>query len=47
MLHPKPKLPRVNVSSRVFERAAAGRSVTVEMHQGYFGMLWYGDISPQ
>jgi hypothetical protein len=37
----------LNVSMRVFQRAAVGRSVTVEMHEGYFGLPWYSKISPE
>jgi hypothetical protein len=37
----------LNVSTRVFQRAAVGRSITVEMHEGYFRLPWYGKISPE
>jgi hypothetical protein len=36
----------MNVSSKVFDRVAVGKAVTVEMHDGFFGFSWYGRISP-
>jgi hypothetical protein len=36
-----------SVTSSVFNRAVVGRTVTVEVHQGFWGMLWRGNISPQ
>jgi hypothetical protein len=36
-----------NVDSRTFSRAAVGKTVTVELHQGFFGLPWSGNISPQ
>jgi hypothetical protein len=44
---PGRSLEDLNVNSRVFERAAVGKSVTVELHKGYFGLLWCGNISPE
>jgi hypothetical protein len=35
------------VGSSVFERAVVGKSVTVDLHPGYFGLGWYGHVSPQ
>jgi hypothetical protein len=34
----------LNVSSHVFERAVVGKSILLELHQGYFGLSWYRDI---
>jgi hypothetical protein len=34
------------VSSGVFDRAVVGKAVTVELHDGYFGLSWYGRIFP-
>jgi hypothetical protein len=36
----------LNVSSDVFDRAIVGKTLTVELHQGFFGLWWYGRISP-
>ncbi len=36
----------LNVSSDVFDRAVVGKAVTVELHQGFFGLSWYGRIFP-
>jgi hypothetical protein len=36
----------MDVTLRVFNRATVGRPVTVELHQGFFGLAWYGDVSP-
>jgi hypothetical protein len=35
------------VESGIYRRAAIGRPATVELHQGYFGVPWYGNISPE
>jgi hypothetical protein len=35
----------LNVSSRVFERAVVGKSIILELHQGYLGLSWYRNIS--
>lgn len=35
------------VDSGVYERAAAGRPVTVELHKGFYGIQWHGNISPE
>jgi hypothetical protein len=40
-------LEDLNVGSRVFERAVVGKRVSVELHKGFFGMPWYGKISPE
>jgi len=37
----------LRVGSQVFERAIVGKSVTVELHKGYFGLPWYGSVSPE
>jgi hypothetical protein len=31
----------------VFERAAVGKTVRVELHEGLFGMGWHGKIWPE
>jgi hypothetical protein len=36
-----------NVALKVFERAAVGKSVTVEVHEGLFSMPWHGKISTE
>jgi hypothetical protein len=36
----------LNVSSNVFDRAVVGKALTIELHQGFFGLSWYGRISP-
>ena len=36
----------LNVSSKVFDRAVVGKAVTVELHHGFFGLSWYGQIFP-
>jgi len=36
-----------DVDSKVFKRIAAGKSVTVELHKGFFGVPWYSSISPE
>lgn len=33
-----------DVDSLVFNRAAIGKSLTVELHSGYFGLQWYGKL---
>jgi hypothetical protein len=35
------------VGSRTFDRAAVGQTVTVELHNGFFGLPWSGGISPE
>lgn len=37
----------LNVGSRVFERAVIGKNVIVELHRGFFGMMWYGKITAE
>ena len=37
----------LSVSSRVFERAAIGKPIRVELHAGYFGLSWYERISAE
>ena len=36
-----------NVGSREFDRAVVGKPVTVELHNGFFGLSWRGTISTQ
>lgn len=33
-----------NIGSREFDRARIGKTVTVELHSGFFGLPWRGDI---
>jgi hypothetical protein len=35
------------VGSRTFNRAVVGKTVTVELHKGFFGLPWSGSISPE
>jgi hypothetical protein len=35
------------VGSRAFDRAVVGKAVTVELHHGYFGLPWSGNVSPE
>jgi hypothetical protein len=35
------------VDSSVYRRAVVGRGATVELHKGYLGIPWYGNISPE
>lgn len=37
----------LSVGRGVFQRAAVGRNVAVEVHRGYFGYPWSGKILPQ
>lgn len=37
----------LNVGSRVFQRAAVGRNVSIEVHQGFFNLPWSGKIRPE
>jgi hypothetical protein len=36
----------LNVSSREFKQAVVGKGITIEMHEGRFGLPWYSNISP-
>jgi hypothetical protein len=36
-----------NIGLREFDRATVGKSVTVELHSGFFGLPWRGDILPE
>jgi hypothetical protein len=38
---------QLDVDSSVYRRAVVGRVATVELHKGYFGIPWLGNISPQ
>ena len=31
----------------IYRRAVVGRPATVELHKGYFGLPWYGGLSPE
>ncbi len=44
---PGRRIEDLNVGGRVFERAVVGKRVTVELHEGFFGVTWCGKISPQ
>jgi len=44
---PGRSLEKFLVSSREFNRAVVGRTVRVEVHQGFFGLPWSGNISPE
>jgi hypothetical protein len=35
------------VDPEVFRRTAVGKTVTVELHKGFFGVPWSGNISPE
>jgi hypothetical protein len=35
------------VGPRTFKRATVGKAVSVELHPGYFGLPWSGNISPE
>jgi len=37
----------LNVTADVYDRAAIGKAVTLELHKGYFGFSWYGRIVPE
>jgi hypothetical protein len=36
-----------DVGSRAFDRAVVGKTATVELHHGYFGLPWSGNVSPE
>ena len=36
-----------NVVRSVFDRSVVGKTVTVELHQGFFGLPWLGSISSE
>lgn len=36
-----------DVDLSVFKRAVAGKTVTVELHHGYFGVQWHGNLLPE
>jgi hypothetical protein len=40
-------LENFNVVRNVFDRAVVGKTVTVELHKGFFGLPWLGSISPE
>jgi hypothetical protein len=44
---PGRNLEDLNVSSHEFDRAVVGKRVTIELHKGYFGLPWHGNISPE
>ncbi|HXH48663.1 MAG TPA: hypothetical protein VNM47_04765 [Terriglobia bacterium] len=35
------------VGESAYDRAQVGKTATVEMHKGYFGLAWHGPISPE
>lgn len=37
---------QLRVDGSVYNKAHVGHRITVEVHQGYFGLPWYGTISP-
>jgi hypothetical protein len=37
----------LNVNSPVFERARVGKTVTIEMRQGHFGLPWVANVFPE
>jgi hypothetical protein len=36
-----------NVAASLFNRAVVGKTVRVKLYGGYFGIPWYGSISPE
>jgi hypothetical protein len=36
-----------DVDLSVFRRAVPGRTVTIELHKGFYRLPWYGSISPE
>jgi hypothetical protein len=36
----------LSVAAPVYERAVVGKTVTVEVHPGFFGLPWSGSVSP-
>jgi hypothetical protein len=44
---PDRSIENFNVAMNVFERAAVGKTATVELHKGFFGMPWHGMIWPE
>lgn len=36
-----------NIGLREFNRARVGKTVTVELHSGFFGLPWRGDVLPE
>jgi hypothetical protein len=44
---PGRSLEDFRVDSRTFARASVGKTVTLELRKGYFGLPWSGNISPQ
>ena len=37
----------LNVGRSLFDRVVVGKTVTVELHKGFFGLPWLGTISPE
>jgi hypothetical protein len=35
------------VDPAIFRRTVVGKTVTVELHKGFFGVPWSGNISPE
>jgi hypothetical protein len=44
---PGKNLENFNVVSSVFDRTVVGKTVTVEVHKGFFDLPWLGSISPE
>ena len=44
---PRRSLEDFTVDSRTYNRAVVGKTVTVQLHKGYFGLPWSGNISPE
>jgi hypothetical protein len=40
-------LEHFKVTSREFDRAVVGKIALVELHKGFLGLPWYGEISPE
>jgi hypothetical protein len=44
---PGRKLEHFGVGKAVYERAQVGRTATIDVHKGFFGLAWHGPISPE
>ena len=44
---PGRSLENFNFALNVFNGTAVGKIITVEMHDGFFGIPWHGKISPE
>jgi hypothetical protein len=36
-----------SVTSSIFSRAVVGKTATIDVHHGFFGLPWYSSISPE